>query len=464
MAMCENWQVFVHDGRHNHAIGVYTHGHAQVAKLMEEQLIQIEQFRKSHVPPHNILLFFQEQNVGCAVSAQKIYNIVVKINKNRIQGRNTVEEVLCLSAIRDYTVFYRNREDNNMLSDIVVAHPTSIEMLRTWQCVLIMDTTYKRNKYNILLLEVVGMTPTGKNFTVASAFMRNEQAMTCRWVLQQIKHLYFSNTMSTENQEDFCETMQKVVSQFVNGSWKKLLDEIDEQEYLRKLDALKTKWKSRSDFLRYLFNNWLNPFAHKFMRYWTKSHIYFGVETTNRAESEHSVLKLWLSTCHGDLNTVFLNIDSLIEGQIADIKASLEFSKTKEKNNAKSNHIFYILGNRDMDFEMRSLTDLSHQISTGPISKVREMHRFAKGVLNPVLPEDLGVTLTSPPEVVVTKGRKKTDSNKKRQVTLGARVNCSSKDTEVKMICFWFWHWIWVVARFGFWVRIPWERETATSS
>ncbi|KAI5648500.1 hypothetical protein M9H77_34505 [Catharanthus roseus] len=111
--------------------------------------------------------------------------------------------------------------------------------------------------------------------------------------------------------------------------------------------------------------------------------MHFGVETTNRAESEHSVLKLWLSTCHGDLDTVFLNIDLLIEGQIADIKVSLEFSKTKEKHNAKSNHIFYILHDinafwktleiggphplarqQNMDFEMRSLTDLLHQIST----------------------------------------------------------------------------------------------------
>ncbi|KAI5663269.1 hypothetical protein M9H77_22592 [Catharanthus roseus] len=146
MAMCENWQLFVHDGRHNHAIGVYSHGHAQAAKLTKEQLIQIEQFRKSHVPPRNILRFFREQNVGCAVSSQKIYNVVAKIKKNRMQGRNTVEEVLCLSAIRDYTVFYRNREDSNMLSDIVVAHPTSIKMLRTWLYILIMDTTYKTNK------------------------------------------------------------------------------------------------------------------------------------------------------------------------------------------------------------------------------------------------------------------------------------------------------------------------------
>ncbi|KAI5666289.1 hypothetical protein M9H77_16142 [Catharanthus roseus] len=141
MAMCENWQVFVHDGSHNHAIGVYTHGHAQAAKLTEEQLIQIEQFRKSHVSPRNLLRFFLGTKCGIA---QKIYNVVAKIKKNRMQGQNTIEEILCLSAIQDYMVFYRNREGSNMPSDIVVAHPTSIEMLRTWPYILIMDRHIKQ--------------------------------------------------------------------------------------------------------------------------------------------------------------------------------------------------------------------------------------------------------------------------------------------------------------------------------
>ncbi|KAI5649129.1 hypothetical protein M9H77_35134 [Catharanthus roseus] len=48
------------------------------------------------------------------------------------------------------------------------------------------------------------------------------------------------------------------------------------------------------------------------------------------------------------------------------------------------------------------------------------MRRLAKGVLNPILPEDLGVTLTSPPEVAVTKGRKKTDSTKKDKSHCGS--------------------------------------------
>ncbi|KAI5661225.1 hypothetical protein M9H77_20548 [Catharanthus roseus] len=40
------------------------------------------------------------------------------------------------------------------------------------------------------------MTPTGKNFTMATVFMCNEQATTYKWLLQQIKHLYFTSAMS----------------------------------------------------------------------------------------------------------------------------------------------------------------------------------------------------------------------------------------------------------------------------
>ncbi|KAI5668274.1 hypothetical protein M9H77_18127 [Catharanthus roseus] len=171
MAMSDSWQLFVHDGRHNYKIGVCSYSQVYATRLMEEQL--------------------------------KIYNVLVKIKKNRMQGRNTVEEVLCLSAQRGYTVFYRNCEESNVLSDIVVAYLTSIEMTRTWPYVLILDTTYKTNKYNMPLLEAVGMTPIGKNFTVATVFMCNEQATMYTWVFQQIKHLYFSSAMSTGNDQDF---------------------------------------------------------------------------------------------------------------------------------------------------------------------------------------------------------------------------------------------------------------------
>ncbi|KAI5654385.1 hypothetical protein M9H77_31572 [Catharanthus roseus] len=309
--------------------------------------------KASHVLPYNILRFFREQNIGCAVSARKIYNVVAKIKKNRMQGRNTVEEVLCLSAQRSYTVFYRNAKDSNVLSDIVIPHPTSIAIIRTWPYVLIMDTTYKTNKYNMPLLEAVGMTLTGKNFSVVTAFMHNEQAMT----------------------------------------------------YRRKIGWVEDEVQRRLDFLHYLFNTWLNPHVHKFYRVWTSEVLHFGVETMNRAERKHSVLKLWHSMCHGDLDTVFLNIDSFIEGQIAKIKSSLEISKLKEKYGLKSNPVLkniktsvdiLTMHERDTDSEMRDLTFMLDKISTSLIPKVREVRRLIKGVISLVLPDDPCPPLTTP--------------------------------------------------------------------
>ncbi|KAI5663490.1 hypothetical protein M9H77_22813 [Catharanthus roseus] len=143
---------------------------------------------------------------------------------------------------------------------------------------------------------------------------------------------------------------EEVASRFVNGSCHKLLNETDEA-YLKKLDILKTKWHNRPDFLDYLFNTWLNPMAHKFVKVWTSQVLHFGVETINRAESEYSVLKLWLSKCHGNFDTMFLNIDSLIEELGSDHPCSQK---------------------KDIDSKMRDLAFLLDQISTGPMSKVTD--------------------------------------------------------------------------------------------
>ncbi|KAI5654035.1 hypothetical protein M9H77_31222 [Catharanthus roseus] len=42
MAISKNWQLFVHNGRHNHKRAIYHHGHAQAARLTKEQLQQTE--------------------------------------------------------------------------------------------------------------------------------------------------------------------------------------------------------------------------------------------------------------------------------------------------------------------------------------------------------------------------------------------------------------------------------------
>ncbi|KAI5678019.1 hypothetical protein M9H77_08969 [Catharanthus roseus] len=70
---------------------------------------------------------------------------------------------------------------------------------------------------------------------------------------------------------------------------------------------------------------------------------------------------------------------------------------------------------RDMDSEMLDLTSMLEEISIGPISKVRKVHRLPKGVISPVLPDDPCAPLTtpSPLKITIMKGRRKKNSTKR---------------------------------------------------
>ncbi|KAI5677074.1 hypothetical protein M9H77_08024 [Catharanthus roseus] len=120
-------------------------GHFQAARLTYEEFKLIEQWSRCHVVPRFLMANSQENNPDTAVGSRTIHNARAKIKKDRTQKRNTVEEVLHMCSNLGYTYFWRNCDESTVFSDIVFAHPTSIQMLNTWSYVLVLDTTYKTN-------------------------------------------------------------------------------------------------------------------------------------------------------------------------------------------------------------------------------------------------------------------------------------------------------------------------------
>jgi hypothetical protein len=55
--------------------------------------------------------------------------------------------------------------------------------------VVVMDSTYKTNKYGLPLLEFVGITSTGKTFSIAFAFMMSEKENNFVWTLERCRDL-----------------------------------------------------------------------------------------------------------------------------------------------------------------------------------------------------------------------------------------------------------------------------------
>ncbi|MCI08712.1 protein FAR1-RELATED SEQUENCE 5-like, partial [Trifolium medium] len=74
-----------------------------------------------------------------------------------------------------------------MLSKILWAHPDSVKLFNTFRPVLIMDSTYKINKYRLPLLEFICTTCTGKTYFIAVAFFTEEREENFVWALQSVR-------------------------------------------------------------------------------------------------------------------------------------------------------------------------------------------------------------------------------------------------------------------------------------
>jgi len=65
-----------------------------------------------------------------------------------------------------YVHWCRCEEVSNVVQDIFWIHPYSVKLVNLFNIVILMDSTYKTNKYMMLLLGVVGITSTGLTFSV----------------------------------------------------------------------------------------------------------------------------------------------------------------------------------------------------------------------------------------------------------------------------------------------------------
>jgi hypothetical protein len=55
------------------------------------------------------------------------------------------------------------------------AHPESLAYLKSYPDILILDCTYKTNKYKIPLLDIVGIDACQRSFCIAFAFLGGEE-------------------------------------------------------------------------------------------------------------------------------------------------------------------------------------------------------------------------------------------------------------------------------------------------
>jgi hypothetical protein len=81
-------------------------------------------------------------------------------------------------------------DSDDHITAVLFAHPDSLDYLQSYPDTLLLDCTYKTNKYKMPLLEIIGVDACQRSFCIAFAFLSGETEADYSWVSSQIKEMY----------------------------------------------------------------------------------------------------------------------------------------------------------------------------------------------------------------------------------------------------------------------------------
>ncbi|XXG68779.1 hypothetical protein AAC387_Pa06g1787 [Persea americana] len=287
---------------------------------------------KSLVKPRNILPTLQERDVhSChnTTTIKSIYNAHQKLRATEIAGRSQMQQLMMHLEQKNYIEYHTSNDATDVIMNLFWAHPSSIQLLCAFPEVLIIDSTYKTNRYRLPLLEIVGVTSTQMTFSVAFVYLESEREANYRWALERLKELMDGCTPTrvivTDKELALMNAIKVVFPDATNllcrwyisrnilanckkcfetndrwgafiSCWNMLVVSPTESDYTQMLSALERNYAGYPHVVDYVKTSWLNKHKEQFVAAWTDRHIHFGNVTTNRAESAHAKLKRHLGT------------------------------------------------------------------------------------------------------------------------------------------------------------------------
>ena len=179
------WILKVKEDGHNHKLLETVHGVPYAMRLNDDEVALVKEL-SGHVRPRNILAAIQGRNPDNVSSVRTIYNTQVKLRKAQM-GNRTPIQILYAHLMESGYTYYDRVNENNELEELFFVHPTSYALWCTFPQIMLMDSTYNTTLFKLPFLEIVGVTPTNKTFSMAFSFLNHEKRPNFKWVLERVK-------------------------------------------------------------------------------------------------------------------------------------------------------------------------------------------------------------------------------------------------------------------------------------
>ncbi|KAK9757405.1 hypothetical protein RND81_01G160500 [Saponaria officinalis] len=353
-------------GFHNHHPTKYKDGHRHYAGLNEEEKAYVRQQYRASVLPRDIKSGLHQKTPDKPQpSSSQIYTETSKIRKEMRRERNTAHQMLALAVEANYVHWHEINPDTHELTHVFMSHPEAVKLFHAYPHVVLIDSTYKMNTYNMALVEVVGVTPTGSSFLIACVLIPSESEKGYTWFLRKLMDILECTGASpsvfvTDRELGlvralcslFPETLHLLCHWHVNRAiesralmihktvfykdhllnnpetgWWNVIDSTCEDDFNKAWSVFSQKWKRLAS---YISRTW-SEHAKKFVLCYTNEYFLLGNTATSRVESAHSLLKAWLKSAHLTLDTMWSRIHSMLEGQHSKIRKELQDSMNRPR-------------------------------------------------------------------------------------------------------------------------------------
>ena len=249
-----------------------------------------------------------------------------------------------------------------------------INTLRKNSEVLVMDCTYKTNRFNMPLLDIVGHTAIGTTFYIGFAFVDREKENRYTWVLDQLKSLFRSlgirdpSVVVTDMDKGLIRALKKAypdckvliciwhMNKDVRANckpsfrgdeeaWNTFYAAYERVIYAHTKLSYDDAWADFTvkyatqdeahpapyhDDYMYIRNTWIRPWLSSVCKGWTNEVLHFDTTTTSRVEAMHRVLKALLKFATGDLGHVVDCVETMNVNQIKAYTTKLDQEKMKK--------------------------------------------------------------------------------------------------------------------------------------
>ncbi|XP_038708576.1 uncharacterized protein LOC120003631 [Tripterygium wilfordii] len=138
----DDWMVEVMCAEHNHDPASYMEGHPYPDRLFEVEIQIMVDMSARNVKSRDILTELKKRDPNNVSTIRTIHNALKKHKTTERSGQSQMQSVFSFLNDHEYLFDYQANHTTNELEDLFFAHPGSLDRLRAFPNVLLIDTTY----------------------------------------------------------------------------------------------------------------------------------------------------------------------------------------------------------------------------------------------------------------------------------------------------------------------------------